>query len=166
MKLNQVVKNKPVKKLSKILRNFNKNEVVIDTIDDECDMNYNVKVSNIFSPLKVLEEESMESEILVTKEEAFNVKTGIPVKLGSHWPLETGPGLTDSPLPNTSAPSPRPCSSDSSSSNSASQDCTSGTGTPSPATSSSPFRWNLDHHFDKLLKAVENYEKKRNETET
>ena len=94
---------KPVKNLSKLLRNYNS--------DDEIDFNYNVKVSNTFSPLKALDDESRDSVMVTRRDKYPNVKRESPVKLDSYLPIETGPSLTDL-IPNTSVPSSRPCSSE------------------------------------------------------
>ena len=94
---------KPVKNLSKLLRNYNS--------DDEIDFNYNVKVSNTFSPLKALDDESRDSVMVNRRDKYPNVKKESPGKLDSYLPIETGPSLTDL-IPNTSVPSSRPCSSE------------------------------------------------------
>ena len=102
----KVEDNTPVKNLSKLLRRYNNT-----VINDEIDFNYNVKVSNTFSPLKALDDESRDSVMVTRRDKYPNVKRESPVKLDSYLPIETGPSLTDL-IPNTSVPSSRPCSSE------------------------------------------------------
>ena len=82
----------------------------IDAIENNFDSNYNVKVSNTFSPLEVLGEESTVTLATILDEES-NVKTINPVELGSDLQTPCPPACSSETLHGTQ--SPRPPDSDS-----------------------------------------------------
>ena len=159
----QVV-NKKSKNHVNVIENCDDIDLEIDTSDEDFDLNYNVKVSNIFSPLQVLGKES--TVMLPTKDEALDEKTDTQVKFGSDLSRTAvagaSPRSSDSP---SRTPSPTPgFSCTDSATKIGPTDCNSGI--LPLATPSSPFSSNLDHHFDRLYEIVKNYEKKKQKAET